>query len=140
MLKGERGGAHTMTAHAPHSMVSLVLPAEPASVRAARQVLQRAAADAGADSNAVGIAVSEAVANAVEHAYPGEEGEIHVRAQANDVLRVIVTDRGTGLDPWPRREERPHFGLPLINGFADAVELDSGADGVQVEMLFGRAA
>jgi serine/threonine-protein kinase RsbW len=119
--------------------ISLLLPAEPASVRAARQVVRRFAAEVGADADAVALAVSEAVTNAVEHAYPGGRGEICVRAGSNDDLRISVTDRGRGFAP-KARTGRSHMGLPLIGHVADAVDVAAGRDGVEIEMRFARSA
>jgi anti-sigma regulatory factor (Ser/Thr protein kinase) len=128
-----------MVFQAHESTVSLVLPAEPASVRAARQVLRDFAEEAGADAEAVAIAVSEAVTNAVQHAYPDGEGEIWVRAGTNDVLRINVSDHGQGFVPRPRSSDRPHLGLPLIGQTADEYDVRAGPEGVDIEMRFGLA-
>ena len=117
-------------------MVTLVLPAEPTSVQAARQVLRRFAVKVGADSDAVAQAVSEAVTNAVQHAYPTGGGEIFVRAAVNHELYVSVADRGIGFAP-KAKVDRSHLGLSLIAYFADALNVVSG-DGVQLEMRFAR--
>ena len=120
------------------STISLQLPAEPRSVATARHALQRFAADTGVDVEAVALAVSEAVTNAVRHAYSAD-GEIVVRALVNDVLRVIVSDRGAGFAPRPR-DGGLHLGLALISQVADAVEIAAGSDGVEIEMRFARTA
>ena len=119
------------------STISLQLPAEPRSVPTARHALQRFAADTGVDVQAVALAVSEAVTNAVQHAYPDADGEIMVRALVNDVLRVIVSDRGAGFAPRPR-DGRLHLGLAVISEVADAVDITAGSDGVEIEMRFAR--
>jgi serine/threonine-protein kinase RsbW len=118
------------------STVSLVLPAEPTSVRAARQVMRRFAEKVGADSDAVAQAVSEAVTNAVQHAYPTGDGDIFVRAAVNHELYVSVADRGIGLAP-KAKFDGSHMGLTLIAFFADSLTVVSG-DGVRLEMRFAR--
>ena len=118
--------------------ISLQLPAQAESVRAARQMLRRFAAKVGADADAVAVAVTEAVTNAVQHAYRGS-GEIYVRAGTNDDLHVTVADRGLGFDPKPIKG-RSRIGLPLIGQMADAVDVVSGRDGVRIEMRFGLTA
>ena len=126
-----------MKSQGHESTVSLVLRPEPASVRAARQILRNFAEAVGADADAVALAVSEAVTNAVQHAYRGAEGEIWVRAGTNSVLRVRVSDGGQGFAAHPRGG-RPHLGLPLIDELADEVDVRTGAQGVTVEMCFRR--
>ena len=136
-MPGGPSNSVVMHAQANDSTISLLLPAEPESVRAARQVLRRFAEEVGADAVAVALAVSEAVTNAVQHAYADGEGEICVRALTNDVLHVSVLDYGQGFQP-KATPGRPHLGLPLIGHFADSVDVATAHGGVAIEMRFAR--
>ena len=70
------------------------------------------------------LAVEEAVVNVIDYAYPpGTEGDISVRAMANDQrLKLIISDEGTPFDPTEKAladttlsaEERPVGGLGIL--------------------------
>ncbi len=82
-------------------------------------------------------AVGEALANAVEHAYPGSEvGELELEAAAaGGTLSVCVADRGA-FGP-PREGGERGFGLRIIRAIARSVQVDTGAGGTTVRMVFG---
>lgn len=70
------------------------------------------------------LAVEEAVVNVIDYAYPpGTEGDITVRAMANNQrLKLIISDEGTPFDPTEKAladttlsaEERPVGGLGIL--------------------------
>ena len=61
------------------------------------------------------LLVSEVVTNAVIHPDLGEPGEIQLRAGiANGVIRVEVTDQGSGFKPTPRDPTKSDEGYGLF--------------------------
>jgi anti-sigma regulatory factor (Ser/Thr protein kinase) len=117
-------------------------PARPEHVRDARRQILDLARRGGVPEEAldgVRLAVSEAVSNAVLHGYRnGSEGEVHVRAAADDHrLEVVVADEGCGMSP--------HFGsagaglgLPLIAELTESMSVRpaAGGHGTVVSMTF----
>lgn len=87
------------------------------------------------DREALVLASYEAMANAVEHAYPGRDGILDLRAnhEPHGWLTVTVTDYGAWkpppTNPWPRGR-----GLPLINNLAVRSKVVPTADGTTVSM------
>jgi anti-sigma regulatory factor (Ser/Thr protein kinase) len=125
----------------PRPRLELVLPAAPASARAARVAVADAVAELGIDESVVAdvrVCVSEAVSNAVRHAYGSQRGSIDVTVVERDPgLVVVVRDFGSGLMGAHRNGERG-FGLALIDAMSDdcALSTMSGA-GTEVAMAFG---
>jgi anti-sigma regulatory factor (Ser/Thr protein kinase) len=120
--------------------LELDLPADAASVGAARHAIAEYVAGSTVDRLAVEIAVSEAVSNAVLHAYRDgtPAGRIAVRARFGDgLLHLEVADGGVGMAPRP---DSPGLGLglPLIAQLAAQVEIVS-EQGTTVLMDFGLA-
>jgi len=115
-------------------------PAIPDSVPVARRELSAFAAQLGASEEqieAVRLAASEAITNVVMHAYRGDRGEIHVRADlAADELWVLIGDDGVGLRA---HSESPGLGvgLALIAQSADGLTIMNRAEGgTEVRMRF----
>jgi stage II sporulation protein AB (anti-sigma F factor) len=85
-----------------------------ASVGCARSDVAEVAAAAGLrgeELDRVRLVVSEAVTNSIRHAYPDEEGTIHVMsAVADGELWVLVVDEGRGLEAT---SPNPGLGLGL---------------------------
>jgi serine/threonine-protein kinase RsbW len=107
------------------------------SVREARRAVREYAEQAGADPVVVELAVSEAATNVVLHAYRDERPQTFIVSASveGDQLLVVVKDRGIGMVPHP---ESPGIGLglPIISTLADAVEVDSGPNGLILTMTF----
>ena len=115
-------------------------PAIPDSVPVARRELAAFAAGLGASEEqveAVRLAASEAITNVVMHAYPGDRGEVHLRADlAAGELWVLIADDGVGLRA---HSESPGLGvgLALIAQSADGLTIMTRADGgTEVRMRF----
>jgi serine/threonine-protein kinase RsbW len=92
----------------------------------------------GFDSKAimeVQLAVEEACTNIALYAYPGREGNIHIKARAGDGLILSIEDDGTPFDPTKLddplmqadAEERPigGLGIYLIKTYVDGVSYES---------------
>jgi stage II sporulation protein AB (anti-sigma F factor) len=92
------------------------------------------------------VAVSEAAGNVVLHAYPGEAGEMVVRARiADGALTVEVSDSGRGIADVAAAR-RPEFttstdpehlglGFTFMEQFSDTLEVDSAPGrGTRVRM------
>lgn len=122
--------------------LDLCLPAEPSSLPIVRQALRALGEAVGADPNSLEdaeLAVTEACANVVAHAYEGSQGplEVSLRPSPSDMC-VTVRDRGCGMPGAPRRGGRRGFGLGMIEGIAEHVEIRVGEEGsTEVEMLLG---
>jgi serine/threonine-protein kinase RsbW len=91
----------------------------------------------------IALAVSEAAANAAVHAFLGMPGpgSIVVTAESTGALmRVVLTDDGTGLSP---RSNSPGLGLGLtiIAQLTETLEIVSGGEGgTELRMEFALAA
>jgi anti-sigma regulatory factor (Ser/Thr protein kinase) len=114
-------------------------PAVPASVTELRWAARDFALENGADEGLAGdvmLAVSEAVTNSIKHAYPDCEGEVELVASlaADKTLVVVVRDTGGGFGPTA--SEGLGAGLMLMGECADKLEVDEGAGGVTVRMVF----
>ncbi|MEA2321697.1 MAG: hypothetical protein QOD81_1547 [Solirubrobacteraceae bacterium] len=122
----------------------LQFPAVADQVPPARHTVRAYAAQHGAcDPHAVALALSEAVSNAVLHAYADapEPGDVEVVAQrfADDGLKVVVCDAGSGMKPRP---DSPGLGagLALIGALADGVRVEARpGGGTRVAMSFAAA-
>ena len=125
--------------------LDLDLPAEPRSVRLAREAVGRVAERVGAHGRTVDdvrLCVSEAVTNVVRHAYPGagrREVAIHVERVGGELL-VVVRDTGVGMSERASRQVGGH-GLTIMRELSEScrfVPVDGG--GTEVRMVFGVAA
>jgi anti-sigma regulatory factor (Ser/Thr protein kinase) len=120
-------------------LLRLELPAEPRSVRDARQAVSEVAARFGAPVADVALCVSEAVTNAVLHAYRdrGGLGTIRVCADVthDGLFRVVVDDDGVGMVP---RLDSPGLGLglPTIGALAVDIAITGRTPGSSVCMQF----
>jgi serine/threonine-protein kinase RsbW len=96
----------------------------------------------------VRLAVVEACINALEHSQSSDQ-EVFVTFQVlgdpdPEKLRIMVTDHGIGFSPGVQEEpaiggkikgpQKRGFGLKIIHGLMDEVEIHSGADGTTVVM------
>ncbi len=121
----------------PVEEFALTLPAEPASLRQARQALRQLAQALRLDPDQVftmQVALGEAINNVVEHAYGAGEGLVHLRVWRDaDVLNAEVSDHGQ----WrPERAESPGYGLGIIRALADTVHVDREPSGTTVRLAF----
>lgn len=96
----------------------------------------------------VRMAVVEACINALEHSRSSDQ-EVFVTFQViggpdPEKLRIMVKDHGVGFSPEVREEpaiggkikgpQKRGWGLKIIRGLMDEVEIHSGADGTTVVM------
>jgi serine/threonine-protein kinase RsbW len=94
----------------------------------------------------VRMAMVEACINALEHSHASDQ-EVHVTFQVlGDRLKIMVRDRGIGFSPGdveePTIEGKIHgkstskrgWGLKIIRGLMDEVEILSNVDGTTVVM------
>ena len=92
----------------------------------------------------VRMAVVEACINALEHSHATDR-EVFVTFQVvgdrdPEKLRIMVHDNGVGFSLEGREESKPKsvrkrgWGLKIIQGLMDEVEIRSGADGTTVVM------
>lgn len=69
----------------------------------------------------VRLAVSEIVTNSIVHAYrDGEGGSIHIDAEVNGHLQIVIRDTGGGLAPRP---DSPGLGMGLAIAAQTADEM-----------------
>jgi PAS domain S-box-containing protein len=120
---------------AAHDRISLMLPAEPASLEGLRRRLARFLHATGADATEqyeVMLTICEAAGNAIEHAYgPGDATfEVEV-ALADGELVATVRDSGNWRE---RRNEHHGRGLSIIEKLMDDVNVTAGAEGTVVTM------
>ena len=79
------------------------------------------------------LASSEACANAVEHAEDPTQAVFDLRAEKiGDEIVVSVRDYGRWREPRERSDRG--FGLKLIAGMVDAVEITRHAGGTEVQL------
>jgi len=129
---------------APAADVRYTCPAVAENVTAIRSGIGAFAAAAGLPSELVDdirIALTEAVTNVVRHAYEvGAPGEVDVAVRLeHDLVQVVVSDDGRGLDAASADAAGPGLGLPLIAALASTLELRSpAAGGCRLEMTFDR--
>jgi anti-sigma regulatory factor (Ser/Thr protein kinase) len=111
------------------------LPAEPRVLvdlrRALRQWLRESGVGAH-DEGEILVACGEACANVVQHAYGAGPGEMEVRARLVDgFVEMSIRDHG---DWRPEAERGGGWGLQLIRGLMDSVEVGREADGTEIRM------
>jgi len=128
-------------ADAADGALSISFPAVAGSLASVRDaaVAFASQADLSQDTvEAVRLVCSEAAANVVEHAYPGSDGEIHLRAVRNsEALWVVVADDGQGLRLRPDKRSTG-FGFGWMARFSDAMTLEPGpGGGLEVSFRFG---
>jgi anti-sigma regulatory factor (Ser/Thr protein kinase) len=117
-----------------HPLISRSFKADRTAPRAARHALDEL--DSHIDPELrddIRLLVSEVVTNAVIHAQPKTAGDVALDVWASeDVVRVVVSDRGPGFvaDNPPRSGERSGWGLMMVDRLADrwGVELDDGTE------------
>lgn len=115
--------------------LSLTFAAEPrmlADVRRAMRQWLRSAEVAAEEENEVLVASGEACANVVRHAYPAAAGDMKLEARiVAGMLEVTVSDRGR----WRSSAAREGgWGLQLIRGLMDTVDVDRGPSGTVIRM------
>jgi anti-sigma regulatory factor (Ser/Thr protein kinase) len=113
----------------------LSLPAEPRALVEARRALRQWLRDSGVtsdDESDILVACGEACANVVRHAYPTAPGTMELQAGiAGGQLEVTVRDQGS----WrPPADRGGGWGLQLIEGLMDSVDVERTTDGTVVQM------
>src|SRR4051812_21146768 len=131
--------ADAIPTHASPSPVHLLLPAHARNIAVVRRALEAIAEELALPRRLVEdmrLAVTEACTNVVRHAYGDGDGDgdaddasaLHVALLPEEQgMRVIVEDRGRGLDPSPDLGG-PGLGLPLIAALTSELEVSHGAD------------
>jgi serine/threonine-protein kinase RsbW len=88
--------------------------------------------------DALRLACDEALANVVQHAYRGGRGVLHLYATyqpERDKVTVTVVDHGR----WRLRRPSRQFGLTLMRGLADRVDVTTGPNGTTVRLSWAKA-
>jgi serine/threonine-protein kinase RsbW len=123
--------------------VRLDLSNRPENVSLVREMLTGVAEGiglAGNDLHDIRTAVTEACNNVSLHAYEGEEGPMLVEVYAApSAIEVVVSDRGTGMQPRIRTAEDRALGIGLhvIQALAQRVQFsDAAGEGTEVRMEF----
>jgi len=115
--------------------LSLALPAEPRMLVEVRRALRRWLQHSEVvpdEVNEILVACGEACANVVRHAYPTAAGDMMLEAHIVDgLLDMTVHDHGTWRSPVDRGGG---WGLHLIDGLMDTVDVDRRSDGTVVRM------
>jgi anti-sigma regulatory factor (Ser/Thr protein kinase) len=115
--------------------LAITLPAEPRMLVEVRRALRqwlRGSAVAEDEESEILVACGEACANVVRHAYPTSSGDMVLEAHiVAGVLEVTVRDQGMWRAPADRGGG---WGLQLIQGLMDDLEVDRGANGTVVRM------
>jgi serine phosphatase RsbU (regulator of sigma subunit)/anti-sigma regulatory factor (Ser/Thr protein kinase) len=113
----------------------LVLPAEPRMLVDARRALRQWLRDSAVtpdDESEILLACGEACANVVRHAYPMAPGDMVLEARiVEGLLEVTVRDHGEWRTP---ADLGGGWGLQLIHGLMDSVDVDRTPDGTVVRM------
>jgi len=116
------------------------VPAEPHVLAPLRRTVRRWLREGGATTAAeheILVACGEACANVIQHAYGAREGMLDVElARVDDAVQVTIRDTGGWRPPSVDEGGR---GIPLMRGFMDSVEVDSGEGGTVVRMRRGLA-
>ena len=118
----------------------LSLPAQRSRLLEARRFAERAAADFGFDDSEraqIKLAANEAVTNAIEHGSPHPDGEIQLRAVAEDGgLAIYVRDAGVFIPRTPHDElpERGR-GFAFMDKLMDEVDVRPSADGTVIRLI-----
>jgi anti-sigma regulatory factor (Ser/Thr protein kinase) len=107
----------------------------PESLAPIRYLLRRWLTDRGAgeqEAYDIIVAAQEACANAVEHAYGPTDAEFGLAADYDDgVVTITITDSGRWREP---RGENRGRGLPIMEAFADSVDIRRRAEGTAVTL------
>lgn len=133
--------------HPEQQVVELTLAIEPEMEVSASQTASSVASVMGLDADKadeVRIAVVEACINVIEHS-GATDGNVHLKFLITpEYLEVVVHDRGVGFAPdqveVARIEDKIHasrkrgWGLQIIRGLMDEVEVESDDDGTTVTM------
>lgn len=115
-------------------LLSRSLRADRAAPGAARRALDELNGDIDPElKDDLRLLVSEVVTNSVLHAQAQEPGEVVLDVWASDdLVRVVVADRGPGFEPArpPQPGERSGWGLMMVDQLADrwGVDLDQGTE------------
>jgi anti-sigma regulatory factor (Ser/Thr protein kinase) len=117
-----------------HPLISRSFKADRSAPRAARHAVDELDShiDPGMRDD-IRLLVSEIVTNAVIHPELQAPGDVELDVWASEeVVRVVVTDRGPGFVPAnpPRGGDRSGWGLMMVDRLADrwGVELDEGTE------------
>jgi len=115
--------------------LSLVVPADARMLFPVRHTLRRWLRESGVDPRDEGeilIACGEACGNVVRHAYGASPGDMHVEARlVAGSVELAVRDQGQWRIPADRGGG---WGLQLIDGLMDSVDIDSGPEGTEIRM------
>jgi serine phosphatase RsbU (regulator of sigma subunit)/integral membrane sensor domain MASE1/anti-sigma regulatory factor (Ser/Thr protein kinase) len=115
--------------------LSLVVPADARMLFPVRHTLRRWLRESGVDARDEGeilIACGEACGNVVRHAYGASPGDMHVEARlVAGSVELAVRDQGQWRIPADRGGG---WGLQLIDGLMDSVDIDSGPEGTEIRM------
>ncbi len=115
--------------------LSLVAPADARMLYQVRHAVRRWLRESGVDSHTAGeilIACGEACGNVVRHAYGTSPGDMHVEARLVDgSVELVVRDQGEWRVPADRGGG---WGLHLIRGLMDSVDIVSGSDSTEIRM------
>jgi len=113
----------------------LRLAAEPHVLAPLRRTLRRWFRETEAtpdETNEILVACGEACTNAIQHAYGAGEGVVEVELSCADgTVQVVVRDHGRWRPPGRPGGGR---GLPLMRGFMDAVDVDTGSGGTVIRL------
>jgi anti-sigma regulatory factor (Ser/Thr protein kinase) len=114
------------------------------AVRWTESACARAGLDAGR-ARELGAAVIEAVNNSLEHGYGLVPGDVSLTLDADaDSVVITITDRGSGLPPWPAQSEPAPFaergrGSWIMQRTCDEVRHEIGTDTQCVVLVKRRA-
>jgi serine phosphatase RsbU (regulator of sigma subunit)/anti-sigma regulatory factor (Ser/Thr protein kinase) len=115
--------------------LELALPAEPRMLVGARRALRQWLRESGVapnDESEILVACGEACANVVLHAYATAPGDMVLEARiVEGLLEVTVRDQGGWRTPVDRGGG---WGLQLIQGLMDSVDVDRTPQGTVVRM------
>jgi serine/threonine-protein kinase RsbW len=126
--------------HEGQTSASLHLPAEAASVGAARALIRSWSEQNGADAgqaNDMTLAVSEAVTNVVLHAYPDGDGgafDLDARSEPGELV-VEVRDNGVGPNVASRKAGLG-LGLVVIDRVSHSATVQDSHPGTHVTIRF----
>ncbi|MGX1776979.1 ATP-binding protein [Nocardia brasiliensis] len=84
------------------------------------------------------LAVNEACSNSIEHGHGGDGGPITLRAYADTVIRVVVSDTGHWLDRPPDRTTDRGRGLAMMRALVPDIRVTSDESGTTVEFVAPR--
>jgi anti-sigma regulatory factor (Ser/Thr protein kinase) len=107
------------------------LPARPEAIPKIRQEVEAHAERLGASQRSLAdlkTVVSEACSNVVRYAYEDDEpGPLEVEViPSEDAIKVLVSDRGSGITPKPDADlPNLHMGLPIIGALSSRFVLSS---------------